>query len=133
VRACLVAHPGEPVACLPDPGAVPAAPRDHPPGAARVAASEDARLAVEVSAAREALLVVSRLHAPGWRATVDATEVPITRVHGAMMGIVIPPGEHRVVLEYRPRSLLLGALLALLGLAVLRLCARRFEGPEGRR
>ena len=132
VRACLVARPGEAVACVADPKAVPAAPPDRPPGTVRVARSDDARMEVELSAARDALLVVSRLDAPGWHATVDATEATITRVHGAMMGIVVPQGEHRVVLEYRPRSLLLGALLSLLGVAAL-LVWTRFEGHQRRR
>ena len=86
-----------------------------------------------MNAARDALLVVSRLDAPGWRATVDATEVPITRVHGAMMGIVVPRGDHRVVLEYRPRSMLLGASLSCLGLVGLLVWMRRFEGHQRRR
>lgn len=133
VRACLAARPGEAVACVPDPGLVPTAPPDRPPGAVRVTLAGDARLEVEVSAARDALLVVSRLDAPGWRATVDATEVPITRVHGAMMGIVVPRGDHRVVVEYRPRSMLLGAALSFLGLVGLVIWMRRFEGHQRRR
>jgi len=125
VRACLLAHPGQAVACVADPTRVPAAPADVAPGTARVLRSGDARLEVEVEAARDALLVVSRLDAPGWRATVDATEVEITRVHGAMMGVVVPQGAHRVALAYRPRSVLLGALLSLAGLVALVVWARR--------
>jgi len=125
VRACLLAGPPDAVACVPDPSAVPRSPPGEPPGSVRVVSSEDARVELEARAARDALLVVSRLDAPGWRATVDATEVPITRVHGAMMGVVVPQGEHRIVLEYRPRSVLLGALLSLAALVALVVWARR--------
>ena len=78
-----------------------------------------------MDAARDALLVVSRLDFQGWRATVDAKETPIVRVHGAMMGIVVPAGRHRVELCYRPRSLLLGALASLAGVVALAAWVRR--------
>lgn len=133
VRRCLVEHPQRAVACVADPASVPPAPPERPPGTARVERSEDAQLAIAVDAARAALLVVSRLDFPGWRATVDGTEAAIVRVHGAMMGIVVPAGRHRVELAYRPRSLLAGALLSLAGVLALVVWTRGFEGHPGRR
>lgn len=132
VRACLTAHPDRAVACVADPDAFPAAPADVSPGAARVVTSDDAELVVAVDAARDGLLVVSRLDFPGWRATVDGKGATIARVNGAMMGVVVPRGTHRVELKYRPRSLLVGAVVSLLGLLALvisgRASGRAFEG-----
>jgi hypothetical protein len=119
VRRCLVASAQRTVACVADPARVPAAPADQPPGTLRIERSASDSLAVAVDAARDALLVVSRLDFPGWRATVDGTETEIVRVHEAMMGIVVPAGSHRVVLAYRPRSVLVGALVSLAGLVAL--------------
>jgi hypothetical protein len=119
VRRCLGANAERAVACVADPGRVPTAPADRPPGTVRVEHSHSDSLAVAVDAARDALLVVSRLDFPGWQATVDGTETEIVRVHGAMMGIVVPAGRHRVALVYRPRSLLIGALVSLAGLVGL--------------
>lgn len=125
VRRCLVGHPRTAVACVSDPAALPPAADDDPPGTLRIEHREAASMAIAVDAARDALLVVSRLDFPGWRATVDAKETPIVRVHGAMMGIVVPAGRHRVELAYRPRSLLVGALVSLAGLVALLAWARR--------
>lgn len=125
VRRCLVANPRTAVACVADPAQVPVAPQDQPPGTLRIEHGAAAELAIAVDAARDALLVVSRLDFPGWRATVDAKETPIVRVHGAMMGIVVPAGRHRVELVYRPRSLLLGALASLAGVVALAAWTRR--------
>ena len=137
VRHCLVANPRTAVACVADPAALPAAPEDRPPGTLRIEQRDAASLAIAVDAARDALLVVSRLDFPGWRATVDAKETPIVRVHGAMMGIVVPAGRHRVELVYRPRSLLFGALTSLAGVVALlawsrRYALRRQHGPGSR-
>ncbi|MBM4245613.1 MAG: YfhO family protein [Deltaproteobacteria bacterium] len=147
VRRCLVAHPRTAVACVADPALVPPAPADQPPGTLRIEHGSPSSLAISVDAARDALLVVSRLDFPGWRATVDAKETAIVRVHGAMMGVVVPAGRHRVELTYRPSSLLIGALASVVGLAALLARMRglrrargsvpdrttpRFEGPRGR-
>lgn len=131
VRSCLLAHPGRAVACVADPAALPPADGTSP-GTVQIERSDDAGLEATVDVSRPALLVVSRLDADGWRATVDGTETALVRVHGAMMGIVVPRGRHQVVLAYRPRSLFAGAVLSLAGLVALVLWVR-FEGVRGRR
>jgi hypothetical protein len=133
VRRCLVGNPGAAVACVAEPSRVPPASDDAPPGTVAVERSEAAELVLSVDAARDALLVVSRLDFPGWRATVDAKESAIVRVHGAMMGVVVPAGRHRVVLEYRPRTLLVGALASLAGLVALVVRARGAFARHARR
>src|SRR5205085_547780 len=70
------------------------------------------------------LLLASETHYPGWKAWVDDQPATIHRVDLALRGIVVPDGEHRVRMEFRPTilwlslgiSLLTAALLAWMGL-----------------
>ena len=75
------------------------------------------RLELTVTPQAAGLLVLSEVYYPGWEATVNGRPAPIHKVNGLLRGIVVSPGENRVVLEYRPRSVRLGA--ALTGLAFL--------------
>lgn len=68
-----------------------------------------------------AFLVLAEADYPGWRATVDGVPTPIARVDHALRGLRLAAGDHRVELEYRPRSFTLGmalSALAVLGLAI---------------
>jgi uncharacterized membrane protein YfhO len=56
---------------------------------------------------------------PGWRATVDSRPVPIERFDGAFQSILVPPGAHRIVFRFLPTSLIVGAIVSSLALAVL--------------
>lgn len=61
-----------------------------------------------VATGSPAALVLTDMYFPHWRATVDGTPTPIVRVNVAFRGIVIPPGEHEVVLIYRNPAFHLG-------------------------
>jgi len=124
VRACLLAHPRRAVACVDDPELLRLDAREAPPGVVRVVASGDDAFVLEADLERDALLVVSRLADPGWRATVDGGPVPIALVNGGMVGLVVGAGRHRVELRYRPVSLLVGGVVSLAALVVLGLCVR---------
>jgi uncharacterized membrane protein YfhO len=54
---------------------------------------------------------------PGWQATVDGRSAPILEVYGALRGVVVEQGVHRVEMVYRPWSARLGGLMTLLGIA----------------
>lgn len=66
------------------------------------------RVELEVHNAEPALLVMSDMVYPGWRATVDGVEQPILATNMVMRGVVVGAGTHRVVLEYRPRLAVVG-------------------------
>jgi uncharacterized membrane protein YfhO len=68
------------------------------------------------------LLVLSEVFYPGWYATVNGNEARIHEVDGALRGIVIPPGESRIVLKYAPWSVIVGGFLTVLAFAAV-LCA----------
>jgi hypothetical protein len=58
------------------------------------------------------LLVVSETFYPGWEATVDGKPQPIHEVFGALRGVVLAAGNHRVEMRYRPWVVTLGAALS---------------------
>jgi uncharacterized membrane protein YfhO len=62
-------------------------------------------------------LVLAYTHYPGWRATVDGRPTKILRANYAFMALPIEPGEHQVMLRYRPMSLTVGAVVS--GLSLL--------------
>ena len=117
---CVAEFPGEPVACVPDETLrelPPFAPAAAPPELVR---SEPSRVLVRTDAPEEGVLVVSRLAAPGWKASIDGLRVPVLRVNGALMGLVIPAGTHEVDLVYSPAAFWAGLALSLFsGLVVL--------------
>ncbi len=81
------------------------------------------RLAFEVQAPAKVLLVVQQSHMRSWRADIDGRRVPIVTVNGAMMGVWVPPGRHRVrlAIDLSPYHLgLAGPLSVFLALLVTR-------------
>ena len=71
-----------------------------------------------VNAPRDALLVVSELWYPGWRATVNGKETEIVRADWLLRAVAVPAGRAIVCFEYRPTSLVIGAIACVFGLAV---------------
>ena len=64
-------------------------------------------------------LVTSDVYYPGWRARVDGQETPLYRANYALRGVLVPPGDHVVLFEYRPRSFKVGAVISLLSLLAI--------------
>jgi hypothetical protein len=96
----------------------PAEIRDYRPGHVRLAAASP----------RGGYLVFSETFATGWRAAVDGRPAPVLRADYALVGVPLPPGEHEVVLRYRPWPVLAGgaiSLVTLLALAAVALGDRR--------
>ncbi|MBZ5631806.1 MAG: YfhO family protein [Acidobacteriia bacterium] len=58
------------------------------------------------------LLIVSETFYPGWKATVDGKPQPIYEVFGALRGVVLESGSHRVEMRYRPPVVAIGAALS---------------------
>jgi hypothetical protein len=50
------------------------------------------------------LVVVAQPWTPGWRAAVDGENAPLVRANIAGLGVVAPPGRHRVEFSYHPWS-----------------------------
>jgi uncharacterized membrane protein YfhO len=62
--------------------------------------------------------VLAYTYYPGWRATVDGQPTQILRANYALMALSLEAGEHNVVLDYRPVSLMLGMLISILSVLI---------------
>jgi len=65
-----------------------------------------------------AVLVVSQMYYPGWKAMVDGSEVPVYAVNVALTGLVIARGSHDIRLFFQPESFRLGLMISLASLVV---------------
>jgi hypothetical protein len=65
-----------------------------------------------------AVVVVSQIFYPGWKATVDGVEIPVYGVNVALTGMVLPGGSHDVHLFFRPASFRVGSAISLVSVAV---------------
>jgi uncharacterized membrane protein YfhO len=71
------------------------------------------QIQMEARTNSRALLVLSEMYYPGWRAELDGVPVKIEKVDGALRGIAVPAGNSQVTLVYAPRSVIWGAILSL--------------------
>ncbi len=94
--------------------------------AERVELKEDRgnRVGVAVNLACPAMVVVSDVFYPGWRAYVDGTRAEIYAANGAMRGVLVPAGAHSLTMRYRPPVVYAGAGLTMLGIAGALVLAR---------
>jgi hypothetical protein len=120
------------VALLP-PGSAPAL---HPPadgqlGEVSIYARTPESITLDVRTPVDGLLVVSEIYYPGWQAYLDGEPVDILPVDYILRGVVVPAGQHRVEMVFRPLSFMAGAaisvltLLALMGMGVSSWLRRR--------
>jgi hypothetical protein len=74
------------------------------------------RLALEVDTSADGLLVLSEAYHPYWRATVDGRPAPVLQVDGALRGVPLPAGRHKVVLTFADPAVARGAWGSAVGL-----------------
>jgi len=74
-----------------------------------------------VTVERDSLLMLKATYHPNWRATVDGIKTDTVLLMPSFVGVQLPPGDHEVRIEYRPRRL--RAILIGLGLLALLLIA----------
>jgi Bacterial membrane protein YfhO len=69
---------------------------------------------VQIEAVAEAprLLVIADADYPGWRAWLDGRRVPILKTNLALQGVLVPPGQHSLRLDFLPNSFILGLSLS---------------------
>ncbi len=93
--------------------------RAEDPGTARLLQYEDERVVVEATADVSSMLVLTDVHFPGWKATVDGRPVDIERVDYLLRGVPVGAGRHRVEFAYQPLSWRVGWIVSLVALLVL--------------
>lgn len=65
---------------------------------------EPNELTYTVQSAKGGIVVFSEIYYPGWTATVDGQNVPVGRVNYILRAINVKPGQHTVVLTFKPSS-----------------------------
>ena len=70
---------------------------------------------------RESTLLLKASYHPNWRAIVDGIETDTVMLMPGFVGVKLPPGDHRVLMEYKSRRL--RTTLLVLGLLILPLTA----------
>ncbi len=97
-------------------------PVDFPPAAidkdasVQITSHEPNRITIKTKSSEPSILIQSENHYPGWRAYVDGRLVETLRVDYNLRGVTLPAGEHNVEFVYRPKSVLIGAVISLLTL-----------------
>lgn len=77
------------------------------------------RIVAKVALETAATIYISEAFDPAWRATLDGDPLPLREARVAFMSARVPAGNHRLVLRYQTRGLLLGGVLTCLGGLVL--------------
>jgi hypothetical protein len=77
------------------------------------------RATVRASVRAPALLVLADAYDDGWQASVDGQLAPVYRADYALRGVWLPAGDHTVEFVYRPRALVIGGVISLIGVFIL--------------
>jgi uncharacterized membrane protein YfhO len=59
-------------------------------------------ISFEVKTEGDSFIVINHSYYKYWKGYIDNIEVPVLKVNGIVMGIIVPKGEHKVVLKYEP-------------------------------
>ncbi len=111
------------------PGVIPQ-PLDHTPGGrVELLVSEPDRIELEVDSAG-GLVVVQRSFQPLFRARIDSTAIPTLPANLSLLGVVVPQGRHRVVIEagWAPEGI--AGAVAIIALISLTLLATRKDPSQ---
>jgi hypothetical protein len=68
-------------------------------------AYEPNELAYDVRSGKGGVVVFSEIYYPGWTATVDGQPAELGRVNYILRAMNLTPGEHKVVLTFKPKSI----------------------------
>jgi len=98
-----------------------------PPGSVRIIEDRPGRITVETTTSGRQLLALTERFDPGWQIAEDAIQgasaahssIRPLRVYGDFLGGVVDAGVHRVVFEFRPRSVEYGLILTGIGLLMV--------------
>ena len=71
------------------------------------------RVELNAEVASSGLLVLSEIYHPGWMATINGQPAHIYKVDNILRGVIVSPGQNHIVMEYRPASIRIGAILSL--------------------
>jgi uncharacterized membrane protein YfhO len=73
------------------------------------------RVTIDVDMGCRGMVILADSYFPGWRATVDGEGTQIHEAYGALRGVVVDKGRHRIEMRYIPSSVIAGLLMTLSG------------------
>jgi hypothetical protein len=130
-RALILApgyHPGNVVVLEQAPTIGPFSPGQRPD--VKITRLEPQRVAIDVNADGNAMLVLAQQYYPGWQAYRDGQLVTTYQANYVAMAFEIPPGVHRFEIVYRSLPFYLGAALSLMTLLALAFVLVRATRPR---
>jgi hypothetical protein len=99
-------------------------------GLARVLEARPDQWRVATQASAPAYLVVTEANAPGWQAEVDGRPAPVHTANLLFRAVLVPEGEHTVVLRYRPAAVTWGLAASAVSLVVTGAMFARTRRPS---
>ncbi|MGM9992173.1 MAG: YfhO family protein [Candidatus Bruticola sp.] len=85
----------------------------------RITQDTPLHLELEVNTNQTRALLFTENYYPSWRAFLNGSPLKIYRANLAFMGCIIPPGHHKIVLNFVSVSLKWGSLLSLMGIILI--------------
>jgi uncharacterized membrane protein YfhO len=85
----------------------------------RITSYEPNRLEYDVRSGKGGVIVFSEVYYPGWTATVDGEPADLGRVDYVLRALQVTPGEHKVELCFKPKSVERTETVAYVGYALL--------------
>jgi hypothetical protein len=76
------------------------------------------QITLRTKAMSRALLVLSELDYPGWKAKVNGVPTPILNVDYALRGIPLPAGDTEIVVQYVPATFVWGAAITVVAFTI---------------
>lgn len=86
---------------------------------ATITAYEPNELHYDVASAKGGVVVFSEIYYPGWTATIDGKPAELGRVNYVLRALNVPAGAHKVVLEFKPKSIATTETIAYTSLILL--------------
>jgi hypothetical protein len=77
------------------------------------------RIEIRAQSSTPGYLVLADTYTPDWVAEVDGTPTTVLPLDGALCGVLLSPGDHRVTFSYRPAATYFGFGLAVLTVVLL--------------
>ena len=99
--------------------------RGQSAGEARIVSNTSTRIEIEAQALIPAALMLCDTYYPGWRAEVDGQPTKIFPADYLFRGVLLGPGNHRVIFEFVPWSFRIGMAVSILALGLLIFAAAR--------
>ncbi|MCA9393570.1 MAG: YfhO family protein [Candidatus Omnitrophica bacterium] len=105
---------------------------DFPRGERELVLFSPNKLVFDIKLDRSNLLIINQNYHKGWTASIPGHRLAVSQTAG-LISVVLPEGEYRLELTYRPQPFLVGGAVSLLTLVLLLAKAWEWRSPSGGR